>query len=146
MSARAAARLASLGFNQLYRYQAGKADWLAAGLAREGRDTGTPRTADVADRDVATCQLDEDATALLTRLRERNSEIAVVIDDQRVVLGLVQAEDLKANAVIEQIMEPAPLTIRPHLAVEQTREQLANQARRALVTTSNGVLIGLFRC
>ncbi len=32
MSARAASRLVGLGFANVHRYQAGKADWFAAGL------------------------------------------------------------------------------------------------------------------
>ncbi len=59
MSARAASRLISLGFSHVYRYQAGKADWFASGLPREGKEAHVPRVADVAKRDVATCRLDE---------------------------------------------------------------------------------------
>lgn len=51
MSARAASRLATLGFRQIYRYQAGKADWFAAGLPREGNEAHTPRVVDVVRRD-----------------------------------------------------------------------------------------------
>ena len=43
MSARAAPRLATLGFTDVYRYQAGKADWFAAGLLREGAVECSPK-------------------------------------------------------------------------------------------------------
>jgi rhodanese-related sulfurtransferase len=36
LSPRAAARLRQLGFRQVYDYLPGKADWLAAGMLREG--------------------------------------------------------------------------------------------------------------
>ena len=36
MSPRAAARLESLGFRQVYDYVAGEADWFASGLPMEG--------------------------------------------------------------------------------------------------------------
>src|SRR6266567_8778669 len=36
LSARAAWRLESMGFQEVYRYTAGKADWLAAGWETEG--------------------------------------------------------------------------------------------------------------
>jgi hypothetical protein len=51
MSARAAARLETLGFRWVYRYQPGKADWFAAGLSREGTEAGTARVADLVERD-----------------------------------------------------------------------------------------------
>jgi hypothetical protein len=69
MSARAASRLASLGFMNVYRYQAGKADWFAAGLPREGKEAHVPRVADVALRDVATCRLDERVGDVRDRMR-----------------------------------------------------------------------------
>ena len=42
MSPRAAWRLDSLGFQQVYDYVAGEADWFASGLPREGRDAAIP--------------------------------------------------------------------------------------------------------
>ena len=65
MSARAASRLATLGFTDLYRYQAGKADWFAAGLPREGAEAHVPRVADVVEREVPTCTLHERVQVLL---------------------------------------------------------------------------------
>lgn len=38
MSARAAWRLEQLGFERVFRYTPGKADWAAAGLPMEGTD------------------------------------------------------------------------------------------------------------
>src|SRR5919198_854297 len=55
MSPRAAARLEQLGFRQVYDYVPGKADWLAAGLQREGQAAGVPLAGDVADRSVLIC-------------------------------------------------------------------------------------------
>jgi hypothetical protein len=68
--ARAASRLETLGFRQVYRYQPGKADWFAAGLPREGREAYTPRVADIARRDVPTCRIDERVDAVHDRMRE----------------------------------------------------------------------------
>ncbi len=69
MSARAGSRLSSLGFTNVYRYQAGKADWFAAGLPREGKEAHIPRVADVAMRDVATYRLDERVSDVRDRMR-----------------------------------------------------------------------------
>ena len=89
MSARAAARLASLGFTNVHRYQAGRADWFAAGLPRERRDAHTPRVADVAKRDVATCRLDERVGDVRDRVRADERDPFIVGDADRVVLGVI---------------------------------------------------------
>jgi hypothetical protein len=84
MSARAASRLVSLGFANVYRYQAGKADWFAAGLPREGKGAHIRRVADVAKRDVATCRLDERVADVRDRV---SGEPLIVVDADRVVLS-----------------------------------------------------------
>ena len=43
MSARAAWRLETLGFTQVYRYTAGKMDWFANALPIEGKKKDAPR-------------------------------------------------------------------------------------------------------
>src|SRR5207245_5038842 len=51
-----------------------------------------PRLADVALRDVATCRLDERVGDVQDRMRADQWELAVVLDTERVVLGVVNAE------------------------------------------------------
>src|SRR5215831_13947598 len=91
MSARAASRLISLGFAHVYRYQAGKADWFASGLPREGKEAHISRVADVAKRDVATCRPDERVGDVRDRVGD---EPLIVVDADRVVLGLVSLDVL----------------------------------------------------
>src|SRR6476660_1393435 len=43
LSARAAWRLESMGFQEVYRYTPGKEDWIAAGFETEGTNTDRPR-------------------------------------------------------------------------------------------------------
>jgi Mg/Co/Ni transporter MgtE len=148
MSARAAARLETLGFEQVYRYQPGKADWFAAGLPRAGRDAHTPRVGDVALRDVPTCRIDDNVGAVRDRTRQGGWDVCVVVDDQRAVLGLVAADtlDVDPSTPVEQLMQSSPVTFRPHVAVGEVPEYVKTQRMtRALVTTSDGVLIGLLR-
>src|SRR2546428_5436587 len=87
MSARAAARLVSLGFPNVYRYQAGRADWFAAGFPREGTEAGMPRVADVAQRDVPTCRLDERVGDVRDRRPGGRSEPLVRVGGDRVRPG-----------------------------------------------------------
>jgi CBS domain-containing protein len=148
MSARAASRLETLGFSHVYRYQPGKADWFAAGLPREGKEAHTPRVADVARRDVPTCRIDESVGALRHRLNNVEWDVCVVVDEQRVVLGLVRSEALGADPVtpVEHVMDSSPVTFRPNLAAGEMPDYLKKRRiPRALVTTSDGVLVGLLR-
>ena len=148
MSARAAARLETLGFRQVYRYQPGRADWFAAGLPREGKEAHTPRVADVARRDVPTCRIDEQVGAVRDRVRGDGWDVCVVVDEQRVVLGLVRVEALGVDpdTPVETVMQPSPVTFRPNLGVGEMPDYLTEpRTPLALVTTSDGVLIGLLR-
>jgi hypothetical protein len=147
MSARAASRLESLGFT-VYRYQPGKADWFAAGLPREGKEASISRVADVAERDVTTCRLYQRVGDLPDRTRPEGLDVCVVVDAERVVLGLIEAEGLKVDPAtsVEEIMQPAPLTFRPNVQTGEIPEYVKSQhVRHVLVTTSDGVLIGLLR-
>src|SRR5919201_6398364 len=148
MSARAASRLETLGFRHVYRYQPGKADWFAAGLPREGKEAHTPRVVDGVRRDVPTCRIDERVGAVRDRVREGCWDLCVVVGEQHIVLGLVRAEALGVDpdTPVEQVMQPGPATFRPNLEAGQMPDYLKKQRMpRALVTTSEGVLIGLLR-
>ena len=148
MSARAASRLETLGFRQVYRYQPGRADWFAAGLPREGTDAGTPRAADVAERDVPTCTVDERVGEVRDRLHRTGSDVCVVVDSQRVVLGLVEgvSAETPPDTRAGLVMRSNPITFRPNLPAGQLPDYLKAPATRlALVTTSDGVLLGLLR-
>src|SRR5262249_19286711 len=143
MSARAASRLERLGYT-VYRYQAGKADWLAAGLPREGRDAHLPRVADIAKRDVPTCGPDERIGDVRDRVGNRSA--VVVVDTDRVVLGLADHDVLAGDpaARVEDVMDPGPVTFRPNLRGGEMPEYFKRQTiEHALVTTSDGVLVGL---
>jgi hypothetical protein len=72
MSPRAACRLDTLGFQQVYDYMPGKVDWMARGLALEGEKTGEPRAIDVARTDVVTCELQDTIGAVRERAHGRS--------------------------------------------------------------------------
>src|SRR5258708_37626817 len=107
MSARAASGLATFGFTDAHRYQAGKADWFAAGLPSEGRDADVPRVADVAERDVRTCRLDERVGDVRDRIGRDAGEPLIVVDADRVVLGLINSDALAGDPAtpVEEVMD-----------------------------------------
>src|SRR6266545_2006603 len=137
-----------MGFAQVYDYTAGKLDWLAAGLATEGSNAQRPRAGDVARSDVPTCGLDERLGEVARRVREAGWDACVVVNPERVVLGLLRAKELEADEGlrIEQAMRPGPSTFRPHVPiVEMARFMVDHGLDSSPVTTSDGRLVGLLR-
>ena len=147
MSARAAWRLETLRFRQVYRYQPGKDDWLAAGLPMEGAAAGTKRAADIARPDVPTCGLRDRVTAVARQVRE-GWPLAVVVNEQRVVLGRLRPRDLgdDPDAIAEEMMIEGPWTIRGTTAASDLGRWLdERRVEGVLATTADGELIGYIR-
>src|SRR5437868_10140957 len=69
LSARAAWRLESMGFQEVYRYTAGKADWLAAGWETEGTSVKVPRLKQYLQKEVFICGLRERLEDVKSRRR-----------------------------------------------------------------------------
>src|ERR1043165_5484980 len=57
LSARAAWRLESMGFQEVYRYTPGKEDWIASGYETEGTNATKPRLKQYLKTNVQTCLL-----------------------------------------------------------------------------------------
>jgi CBS domain-containing protein len=149
MSPRAACRLATLGFTRVHDYAAGKVDWLAHGLPAEGTHASLPTAGTLARQDAATCTLDTPAAEALQAIDASRYGFALVLSRDTVLLGRLRRSALEAvagDAPIEPILEPGPSTIRPHLTVEDLRQQFQRPGvRTLLVTRPDGTLIGLLR-
>jgi CBS domain-containing protein len=149
MSARAAVRLETLGFTQVYRYTPGKQDWFAAGLPREGRLASVPRAVDAARTDVPTCGLSDRVGEVRERMQAAGWDQCLVINERRVVLGRLRSKGLEAPAEtpLEEIMESGPTTFRPNGALGAVAERMRSRnVSSVVVTTSDGELLGiLFR-
>lgn len=147
LSARAAWRLETLGFTQVFRYAAGKADWFANGLPREGKQAGIPHAGELARTDAPICHLNDRAGDVYERVRASGWDMCVVVNGLRATLGALSLEAMISdpNASAEQLMDPGPNTIRPSWTFEETTEYLKGRnLDRVLVTTSEGVLIGVY--
>ena len=126
----------------------GELDWLAAGLPTEGRNAELPRAGDVARPDAPTCRLDERIGEVRERVRAAGWDACVVVNDQRVVLGLLRAGELQRgqDEPIEQMMRPGPSTFRPHVLIEELAHFMVHHdLPNSPVTTSDGRLVGLLR-
>jgi hypothetical protein len=134
MSPRAAWRLESLGFEQVYDYVPGKSDWLAAGLPREGEAAEVPLAGDLV-RPIATCRLG-------TPLDQVKDRPCAVVNDQGIVLGLLRHPG-DAPGTVDDHMEAGPTTVRASEEVAALLHRMQH-ARVAgiLVTTPEGRPLG----
>lgn len=135
-----------MGFGEVYDYVAGKLDWLAAGLPTEGTNAEQPRAGDVARKDVPTCRLDEQLGGVRERVRAEGWDACVVVNAERVVMGLLRGKELGGDPeqTIEHAMRPGPSTFRPHVrAREMARYMIEHDLANAPITTSDGRLVGL---
>lgn len=142
MSPRAAWLLERLGFGPVYDYGAGKVDWMAAGLPTVRADASERRALDAADRDPATCRLD-DRVADIAGLNEQS---VMVVNERGVVLGRVSPGRVEAadSTPVEEVMEPGPATVRAHEPLAPLLDRMAGRGvSEVVVTTPQGVLLGV---
>jgi CBS domain-containing protein len=146
MSPRAAWRLESLGFGEVYEYAAGKLDWMAAGLRTEGTNAEHPRAGEVSRKDVPTAGLAERLGDVRKRALAADWNAVVVTNAERVVLGLLRSKELDKDPelTIEQAMRPGPSTFRPHIAIKEMADYMTtHMLESSPITTSDGRLVGL---
>ena len=146
MSPRAAWRLETLGFGEVYDYVDGKVDWMAAGFPTEGTNALHPRAGDTARKDVPTCGLKEKLGDVKARVEGQGWDAVVVVYEQHVVLGLLRSRELAGDPEqpIEKAMRPGPSTFRPYVSLHEMLHFLVDhKLDSAPVTTSDGRLVGL---
>jgi CBS domain-containing protein len=132
----------------VYHYRTGKQDWMGAGLPTEGTNTQRPRLVDVVRRDVPTCSLGERLGDVRDRATAAGWDACVVVSQERVVLGLLRADELQADPElpVERVMRPGPSTYRPFVSVAEMRgTMIERNLESSPVTTSDGKLVGLVR-
>jgi CBS domain-containing protein len=145
MSPRAACRLEALGFEQVYDYVPGKADWLARGLPREGEKAGERRAADAA-APIVTCSLSDRVEDVRAQVEESAFGFALVVAAGGTVLGRLRKAALEGDGGLtaEAVMEPGPSTVRADLALEELRARFDRGGlKTAVVTDPDGKLLGV---
>ena len=146
MSPRAAVRLETLGFTQVFDYAAGKADWTSSGLPSEGALAEQPRAGDIAQRDIPTCGLANRLGDARDRTQDADQNVCIVVDDRGVVLGRLRRDALGEDpeATVESAMEDGPTTIRADASLEEITERMRKRGVGSiLVTDPEGRLIGI---
>jgi CBS domain-containing protein len=120
---------------------------LAAGLPSEGTNEGQ-HAGDIARPDVPTCRLDERIGDVRVRVSSVGCDACVVVNDERVVLGLLRSDELAKgdDEPVEQVMRPGPSTFRPHVPIEEMAHYMIDHnLGTSPVTSSDGRLVGLLR-
>ena len=148
MSPRAACRLETLGFERVFDYVEGKADWLARGLPTEGERAGERRAGHVALRDVATCRLSDRIVDVRPRVEASPYGFALVVADGGVLLGRLRRAALEGepDRRAEEAIEPGPSTVRIDTALDALADRLYRKGlKTAVVSTPDGMLVGVVR-
>jgi predicted transcriptional regulator len=146
LSPRAASRLENLGFTKVYDYVTGKVDWLANGLPTAGKGARSLRAKDCVRRDIPSCRPGDPLGEVWERVQAAGDDACVVVNEAGIVLGSVSGEAFAAvpESTAEQVMDPGPTTIRPHVSWAEITEYLQQRHRdRILVTTAEGRLMGV---
>ena len=128
----------------MFEYRGGKVDWGAAGLPTEGENAAHPTAVRFARTDVPVSGLDDRVGDVDAR-----AGVAVVVDGDRVVLGLLRDKELRGdpNARVEDVMVCGPSTFRPNVPIEELADYMTeHDLDTSPITTSDGKLVGvLFR-
>jgi predicted transcriptional regulator len=130
----------------VYDYVDGKLDWMAAGLPTEGTNAKLPRAGSTSRKDVPTCGLKDRLGDVRDRVRAQGWDSVVVVNEERVVLGLLRSAELDKDAdlPIERAMRPGPSTFRPYVSLQEMAHfMVEHKLENAPITTSDGRLVGL---
>lgn len=146
MSPRAACRLEALGFEQVYDYTAGIADWKAAGLEVEGSEDHGLRISDATRPDIPTARPHE--TLGIARRRADNAgwDEALVVDCDGMVVGRLRgsAWDATDDRTVDTVMELGPTTVRPDGSLRDLLERMDRRGTNLVVASDpQGHLIGV---
>jgi len=149
MSPRAACRLETLGFTEVYDYVPGKADWRAHGLPVEGEHADLPTAGSLARDDVVTCGLNDRVGGVREHVERSPHGFALVTSNDAVILGRLRASAMQtapADATAEEVMESGPSTVRADTSAGELAQRLAQRdLKTAIVSTPEGRLIGVVR-
>jgi Mg/Co/Ni transporter MgtE len=132
----------------VYDYVAGKADWLARGLPREGEHAGKRRAFDLAVDDVVVCEVGDLVADVRERVAASRYGFAFVVDKDRCLQGRLRRAVLESEgeARAEDVMEPGPSTIRADNELEPLAKRMRDSDLTSLpVTTPEGRLLGVVR-
>jgi predicted transcriptional regulator len=119
---------------------------MAAGLPTEGTNAKLPRAGSTARKDAPTCGLKDRLGDVREKVRAQGWDAVVVVNEERVVLGLLRSAELAKDAdlLIERAMRPGPSTLRSYVSLHEVAHfMIEHKLENAPITTSDGRLVGL---
>ncbi len=146
MSPRAACRLERLGFERVYDYAAGIADWKAAGEPIEGDDPPAQRVSDATRPDVPICAVDDELGEARRTTFDAGWDECIVVDCDGIVVGRLRGKTWEAQdaTVVEEVMESGPTTVRADGLLQDLVDRMSERdTKLVVVTTPQGRLIGV---
>ncbi|MEE8330579.1 MAG: CBS domain-containing protein [Acidimicrobiia bacterium] len=146
MSPRAACRLEALGFEQVFDYTAGIAEWKAAGLPTEGSEEPGLQISDATRPDIPTAEPDELLGDVLARASDAGWDEALVVDCDGVVVGRLRGASWKADPAIRagDAMQSGPTTVRPNGSLHSLVDRMEERGTLLVVVSDpQGRLIGV---
>jgi CBS domain-containing protein len=122
-------------------------DWAAFGLPVDKGENGPVMVIEQMECQVPTCGLNESVGEAKQRAKKLGFQICVVMNEQGVVSGVIgkNAWEKDSDITVESVMEPGPTTLRPSYSVEDAKDLVMKSSRDAIITSSDGRLLGLFR-
>jgi len=148
MSPRAACRLEEFGFEAVYDYTLGIADWKAGGLPLEEEVSSTRVVAEATRSDVPTALRVERLGDVHDRTTEAGWDEAIVLGCDRMVVGRLRGDvwERDRDLSVDDVMELGPTTVRPTTELEPLVGRMQKRETALVtVTTPQGVLVGVLR-
>ncbi len=129
----------------MYDYAFGKVDWLAHNLPVEGERADPPTAGRLMRNDVVRCAARDRVVDVLEAVSRSPYSFALVTDGAGTLLGRLRAtHDGDGQALVGEVMELDPSTVRPHRSAGGLAQQLAEKDLKwAIVTSPEGRLLGV---
>jgi len=146
MSPRAACRLEALGFEKVYDYTLGIADWKAASLPLEGDPPEVQLVGDAMRPDIPTAALQELLGEVHDRTTKAGWDEAFVLDCDGVIAGRLRGKTWQQDrsSPVDEVMETGPTTVRPTTLLEPLTKRMEEKGTKLVaVSTAQGVLLGV---
>ncbi len=146
MSPRAACRLESLGFREVFDYESGIADWKAAGLPIEGEGIRYRTAADAMRPDIPTGDPAERIGVFRDRVVAAGWNDGLVVECGNLVVGRLRStmREMEADALVGEAMELGPSTVRASEPLDRLVERMDRRPTdMVVVSTAQGGLLGV---
>lgn len=145
MSPRAAWRLESLGFTDVYDFVPSKMAWMAMGWGREGSATANPTAGEVARREVPTCRLDDTVADAKQRAEEMGYDFCLVTNDEGIFMGRLRGDAFSGDGTKRagEAMEGGSTTTRPSSALKDLIGRMTKHGVKYMIISDlQGRLMG----